>query len=73
MPEELARAHIQTWSNKGDLVIDPFMGAGTTAQMCVEEGRNFIGFEIDSEYHEMCIDRAKSSVPHLLTSLVPVE
>ncbi|AFD02662.1 putative N6A methyltransferase [Synechococcus phage S-MbCM6] len=73
MPEELARAHIQTWSNKGDLVIDPFMGAGTTAQMCVEEGRNFIGFEIDTEYHEMCVNRAKSSTPHLLTSLVPVE
>ena len=73
MPEELARGHIQTWSNKGDLIIDPFMGAGTTAQMCIEEGRNFIGFEIDTEYHEMCVARAKESTPHLLTSLVPVE
>ena len=73
MPEELARGHIQTWSNKGDLIIDPFMGAGTTAQMCIEEGRNFIGFEIDPTYHEMCVARAKSSTPHLLTSLVPVE
>ena len=73
MPEELARGHIQTWSNKGDLIIDPFMGAGTTAQMCIEEGRNFVGFEIDPTYHEMCVARAKESTPHLLTSLVPVE
>lgn len=72
MPEELARGHVLTWSNKGDLVIDPFMGAGTTAQVCIEEDRNFIGFEIDPQYYEMCIERVKISTPTLLSNLVEV-
>jgi len=57
MPEELARGHIISWSNPGDLVIDPFMGSGTTAQMSTEEGRNYIGFEIDQEYFALCQKR----------------
>jgi len=69
MPEELARGHIITWSDKDDVVLDPFMGSGTTAQVCIEEGRQFIGFEIDPTYCEMARDRAKISKPHLLTIL----
>ena len=53
MPEELARGHIQTWTNEGDLVLDPFMGSGTTAQVSLEEKRHFIGFEIDDTYYSM--------------------
>lgn len=59
MPEELARGHILTWSNPGDLVIDPFMGSGTTLAMAHENNRNFIGFEIDEEYYTMCQSRIK--------------
>lgn len=59
MPEELARGHILTWSNPGDLVIDPFMGSGTTLAMAHENNRNFIGFEIDEEYYNMCQSRIK--------------
>jgi len=69
MPEELARGHIITWSDKNDLVLDPFMGAGTTAQVCLEEHRNFIGFEIDPTYHQMCVDRVKPFTDNLLTRL----
>ena len=69
MPEELARGHIKTWSNKGDLILDPFMGAGTTAQVCLEENRNFIGFEIDETYHQMCVDRVQPWQDNLLTRL----
>ena len=60
MPEELARGHIITWSNPGDLVIDPFMGSGTTAAMAIAENRNFIGFEIDEEYYNLCQSRMKT-------------
>ena len=60
MPEELARGHIQSWSNPGDIVLDPFMGSGTTAQVAIEEGRQFIGFEIDSEYFEMATKRVSN-------------
>lgn len=59
MPEELARGHILTWSNHGDLVIDPFMGSGTTLAMAHENNRNFVGFEIDKEYYDMCQSRIK--------------
>ena len=69
MPEELARGHILTWSNENDLILDPFMGAGTTAQVALEENRNFIGFEIDDTYHQMCIDRITPMQDNLLTRL----
>ena len=35
-PEALAKDHILTWSDEGDLVLDPFMGSGTTAVCCIE-------------------------------------
>ena len=69
MPEELARGHIKTWSSVNDVVLDPFMGAGTTAQVSVEENRQFIGFEIDETYHKMCIDRLRPFKDNLLTRL----
>ena len=69
MPEELARGHIKTWSKEGDLVLDPFMGSGTTAQVSLEENRNFIGFEIDDTYYNMCVDRVKPLQDNLLTRL----
>jgi len=49
-PESLAMDHIITWSNPGEIVLDPFMGSGTTAKMALLSGRKFIGFEISSEY-----------------------
>lgn len=53
-PEQLALDHILSWSNEGDLVLDPFMGSGTTAIMSYDVDRNFIGFEIDDEYYTIC-------------------
>lgn len=50
MPETLARDVIATWSNHGDLVLDPFSGSGTTAKAAKELGRMFLGLEINPEY-----------------------
>ena len=69
MPEELARGHIQTWTNEGDVVLDPFMGSGTTAQISIEENRHFLGFEIDDTYYDMCKDRVAPLQDNLLTRL----
>lgn len=52
-PEQLAYDHIISWSNEGDLVLDPFMGSGTTAKMAEKAGRRYIGFEISEEYCEI--------------------
>ena len=56
-PEKLARDHIISWSKKGDLVYDPFMGSGTTAKMAILEERNFIGSEISEEYCKIIEER----------------
>ena len=53
-PQRLALDHIASWSNKGDIVLDPFMGSGTTAKAAQELGRHYIGFEINPEYVEIC-------------------
>lgn len=49
-PEKLARDHILSWSNEGDIVLDPFNGSGTTTKMARLMGRRFIGIEINQEY-----------------------
>lgn len=54
MPMNLAGDLIKSYSKEGDLVLDPFMGSGTTARMAYSQGRNYIGFEIDETYHKLC-------------------
>jgi site-specific DNA-methyltransferase (adenine-specific) len=61
-PEALAMDHILSWSNEGDLVLDPFMGAGTTAACCIESNRNYVGFEIDEKYYDICRRRIEKRV-----------
>lgn len=56
-PLELVKKHILHSSQPNDIVLDPFMGSGTTAVACKETGRNFIGFEINEEYHKIATDR----------------
>ena len=51
-PEALARDHIISWSNPGDVVLDPMCGSGTTGKQAVLLGRRFIGIDISSEYVE---------------------
>ncbi len=61
-PESLARDHIITWSNKGDVVLDPFSGSGTTAKMALLEDRKYIGIEISKEYVELSTARLQSAI-----------
>lgn len=58
-PEKLARDHILTWSNEGDLIFDPFMGSGTTAKMAILENRDYIGSELSLEYISIIDERLK--------------
>lgn len=57
MPEKLAEDQIKTWTNEGDVVIDPFAGSGTTAKMCLMSHRKFYGCEISEEYCNIFIKR----------------
>ena len=65
-PERLAYDHILSWSNKGDLVLDPMMGSGTTGKMAKMLGRSFIGMEISSEYFEIARRRINDIQEDLL-------
>ena len=56
-PVALARDHILSWSSPGDVVLDPFMGSGTTAVACIRTGRKYIGFEISAEYCDIARKR----------------
>lgn len=56
-PEKLARDHIISWSNKGNIILDPFMGSGTVAKMCYLLNRNFDGCEIHKPYFEIAKQR----------------
>jgi len=56
-PEKLAEDHILTWSNPGDIVLDPFMGSGTTGKMAILNDRIFIGVELDKTYFDNACER----------------
>jgi len=56
-PVEWARWFIKRFSKENDIVLDPFMGSGTTAVACKQLNRNFIGFEISQEYVDIANKR----------------
>jgi len=67
-PEALAKDHILSWSNKGDLVFDPFAGSGTTLKMAQLMGRNYLGFEIAEEYITLINKRLRQKpIDHFLS------
>ena len=64
-PEKLAEDHIISWSNEGDIILDCFMGSGTTAKMALLNNRNYIGFESSEEYCSIAkkrIENAQNSI-----------
>ncbi len=56
-PCELARDHISSWTNEGDLVLDPMCGSGTTCKAALQLRRNYIGIDISHEYCTIAIER----------------
>jgi len=65
-PVELPRRLIELYTFTGDLVLDPFMGSGSTAVAAVESGRHFVGYETEPAYLEIARARvaaARGSVP----------
>ena len=56
-PYKLARDHILSWSNAGDLVIDPMAGSGTVLRAARDLGRRAIGIEVNTEYCKIIRER----------------
>jgi len=59
-PIELPNRLIQLYSFKGDNVLDPFMGSGSTAIAALNEHRKFVGYEICEDYIELCNKRIEA-------------
>jgi site-specific DNA-methyltransferase (adenine-specific) len=60
-PEELPRRLIKLFSFRQDVVLDPFLGSGTTCRVAKELGRHSIGVELNPEFCEIAADRCRSS------------
>ena len=56
-PNDLLEYLIKTYTNENDIILDPFMGSGTTGVACKKLNRNFIGIELDKTYFEIAKDR----------------
>ena len=56
-PLELVEKHIRHSTNEGDVVLDPFIGSGTTALACKHLNRKYIGFEINERFYKIATDR----------------
>lgn len=59
-PEELPNRLIKLFSFTNDIVIDPFMGSGTTAIAAIKNKRNFVGYEINEEYINLANNRIEN-------------
>jgi DNA modification methylase len=59
-PEKLVEILVQNTTDKNDIVLDPFIGSGTTAFVCKKLFRNYIGVELNPKYVEFANNRLAS-------------
>ena len=81
-PVELPRRLIELFTYEGDVVLDPFLGSGTTAVAAIRTGRHYVGFDTDASYvatarRRITQERARSKRPEVATRVparpVPAE
>lgn len=65
-PWELIAKMIEDATDPGAVVLDTFMGSGTTAVACLKTGRSYIGFELDEKYHAIAQQRIAATLDELL-------
>jgi len=56
-PIDLVKRHLQHTTKENDIVLDCFLGSGTTAVACKELNRRYIGIEIDKQYYDIAVNR----------------
>lgn len=61
-PVDLMRVLVENSSNEGDIVLDPFMGIGSTIIACIDTGRHGVGIEIDEHYYNIAQKRIEEHV-----------
>jgi len=68
-PIDLPKWFIKLFTNEGDIVLDPFIGSGTTALACIELNRRYIGIELMDEYYNL----AKNTIKNKTNSIKKIE
>jgi site-specific DNA-methyltransferase (adenine-specific) len=71
-PEELPRRLIRMFSFKDDVILDPFLGSGTTCRAAKDQGRRSIGVEIDPTYYAVAIERCRTAPSPTTSALMAV-
>lgn len=61
-PIDLMKIFIENSSQENEIVLDPFMGVGSTAIACINTNRNYIGFELDKKYYEIAKNRINKHI-----------
>lgn len=64
-PEELPHRLIQLYTYKGDVVLDPFCGSGSTCLSALKDGRHYIGYDIEPSYVKLANQRIKKHLNQL--------
>ena len=70
-PVELPQRLIELLTYEGDVVLDPFMGSGTTAVAAVRTGRRYVGFDTDPDYVRAATERAQDEIERREAGTVP--
>ena len=65
-PVDLPNWFIKLFTQKGDIVLDPFIGSGTTAVAAIELGRNYVGIDVSEEYYQLSRERTSGIQIQLL-------
>ncbi len=60
-PEWLMKEWVPVFSDQADVVLDPYMGSGTTGVACMNLGRKFIGMEVNPEYFAVACERIENA------------
>jgi site-specific DNA-methyltransferase (adenine-specific) len=69
-PVSLMRYYIENSTDKGDIVIDPFAGSGTTGVACMQSGRKFLGIEMDESFYNTACKRLTAQNQNLQANLL---
>ena len=69
-PIEMVQNFVINSSQEGDVVLDPFLGSGTTGVACVNTHRNFIGMEVDKDYFDIAEKRINNAKSEWLDNLL---
>ena len=71
-PIALARRCIELFTHKGELVLDPFVGSGTTLVAARDLSRNAVGFDLQSRYVELCRERLSQQLAFNEAEQIPI-